>query len=256
MKAQINRYKQFMKGDLQNEAESRRENLIYKYAPLVKYITDRLAMRIPRHISKDELISAGILGLIDAVDKYDESLGIKFSTYAEYRIKGAIIDELRKMDWLTRTDRKNIRKIENAISNLKIKLSRDPDEEEIAKELDIDIEEYFTILGRFQGVKLFSLEEIIGDGETTVLSMQASEEPTPFDKLKIKEIKEIISKAINELKKQEQIVLSLYYYEELTLKEIAHIMNLTESRISQIHSQAILKLRVKLNKILNDEKEE
>ena len=251
MKAQINRYKQFINGELRPERDSEREKLIYQYAPLVKYITERIVMRVPQHITKDELMSAGIMGLIDAVDRYDATLGIKFSTYAEHRIKGAIIDELRKMDWLSRSDRKNIQKIENAISKLKIQLGRDPDEEEIASELDMNLDEYFLMLGRIQGVKLFSLDELIGDGESTFISMQTSDEPSPFEQTMKNEIKKIISKAIRELKEQEQLVLSLYYYDDLTLKEIATILNLTESRISQIHSQAIIKLRTKLKNIID-----
>ena len=217
-----------------------------KYAPLVKYISERIAIRLPINITKEELNSAGILGLFDALDKFDAEMGIKFETYAEHRIRGAILDELRKMDWLPRSIREEIRRVENAIIAARNKLGREPEDFEIAQEMGIDMDTYHKILGRAQGVSLLSLDDPTPNGLTPVFAKQVADTPSPLDDLTRKEMKEIIAGAIACLPKKEQLVLSLYYYDDLTLKEIAKVLELTESRISQIHSKAIISLRTKL----------
>lgn len=223
-----------------------REELILKYAPLVKSIADRMAIRLPPRISNEELASAGIVGLLDALDKFDAEMGIKFKTYAEHRIRGAMLDELRKMDWVPRSVRKDIHRIEDATAAVQYRFGREPEDFEVAQEMGIDLEVYYKKISRTQGVGLFSLDAVMPDGLGSVFAKHSSEDPSPLDELKIKELKKIISKALLGLSEKEQLAISLYYYDELTLKEIAKVLDLTESRISQIHSKAIIRLRAKL----------
>jgi RNA polymerase sigma factor for flagellar operon FliA len=246
MRTGIHRYKQIFDTDHGKPKTGPREDLILEYAPLVKYIVDRMALRFPPNISKEELVSAGIIGLLDALDKFDSEMGIKFQTYAEHRIRGAILDELRKMDWIPRSVRKDIHRLEDAITAVKLRVGRDPEDSEITQEMGINIDSYHKIISRARGIGLLSLDETLPDGFTPKFAGQASDLPSPIDELKVKELKEIISKALSELSEREQFVVSLYYYDELTLKEIAKVLGLTESRISQIHSKAIIKLRAKL----------
>ena len=246
MRIGIQRYQRIFNIDQRKIDKDLREDLILSYAPLVKYIAERIAIRLPSNISKEELISAGTVGLLDALDRFEPEMGIKFQTYAEHRIKGAILDELRKMDWFPRSVRKDIHKIEHAITALKSRNGREPEDSEIAEEMRIDIDSYYRIITRARGVTLLSLDETLPDGTTPKFAKQASDMPSPLDELTIKELKKIISEALAQLSKKEQLVISLYYYDELTLKEIAKILDLTESRISQIHSKAIIKLRAKL----------
>ncbi|MFW6146922.1 MAG: FliA/WhiG family RNA polymerase sigma factor [Thermodesulfobacteriota bacterium] len=250
MKANIQRYR--VNSNHEHGEAGIRDDLIVKYGPMVKYIVDRMAVRFPPNVSKDELVSAGILGLFDALDKFDSEMGIKFQTYAEHRIKGAILDELRKMDWLPRSVRKDIHRLEAAITALRMRIGRDPDDIEIAQEMKIDIQSYYRIVNRARGVDLLSLDDTLPDGSTPRISMQASGLPSPLDELEVKEVKTVISRALSQLSKKEQLVVSLYYQEELTLKEIAKVLDLTESRISQIHTGAIVKLRAKLKTYYKD----
>ena len=246
MKAGIKKYQEVAPVATEDTDFKRREDLILKYAPLVKKIAERMAMRLPPHISKDELIGPGIIGLFDAIEKFDSSKGIQFRTYANLRIKGAILDELRKMDWISRSVRRNINRLEDVIRVLELKLDRAPKDDEIAEEMGLDMDSYYKMISKSCGVNLLSLDELMLDGSTPKISKQVSDVPSPFDNLKIKEIKSYISKALTTLSKKEQLVMSLYYYDELTLKEIAKVLDLTESRISQIHSKAIIRLRVKM----------
>jgi RNA polymerase sigma factor for flagellar operon FliA len=246
MKTDINNYLRTIDMEREKKGAEDREELILKYAPLVKSIAERMAMRLPPHISKEELTSAGIIGLLDALDKFDSEMGIKFQTYAEHRIKGAMLDELRKMDWIPRSVRKDISRIETAIIATQAKLGREPEDFEIAQEMGCDIESYYRMISRAQGVGLLSLDALMPDGSPPAFAKQSSDRPSPFDELRIAELKGIIAKALLSLSKKEQLVISLYYYDELTLKEIANVLALTESRISQIHSKAIIRLRAKL----------
>jgi RNA polymerase sigma factor for flagellar operon FliA len=247
MKAGIKKYQEITHVDRESMDDKQREKLILKYAPLVKQIAERMAVRLPPNISKDELVGPGVLGLFDAIDKFDSKRGIKFKTYANLRIKGAILDELRKMDWISRSVRRNINRIEDAIRALEQKLRREPKDDEIAEEMGLDMDSYYKMISRSHGVNLLSLDELMLDGGTTPkIANQVSDQPSPIDELKVKEIKAVIFKTLSTLSKKEQIVMSLYYYDELTLKEIAQVLSLTESRISQIHSKAIIKLRIKL----------
>jgi RNA polymerase sigma factor FliA len=246
MTAQINKYQQAIQTDQGYKDSKTRENLILEYAPLVKYIADRMAIRLPPNVSREEMMSAGILGLYDALDKFDSEKGFKFQTYAEHRIKGAMLDELRKMGWASRSVMKDVHRIEDALSTLQFRLGREPEDFEIAREMGVDIDSYYRMTRRAQGISLLSLDEIISNGTVPKFTDQTSNTLSSFDELEIKEMKDIISKAILSLPKKEQLVVSLYYYDELTLKEIGRVLNLTESRVSQIHSKTILKLRLKL----------
>jgi RNA polymerase sigma factor for flagellar operon FliA len=246
MNAGIKKYQEITHADQDSMDDKHREELILKYAHLVKQIAERIAVRLPPNISKEELIGPGVLGLFDAINKFDSTRGIKFRTYANLRVKGAILDELRKMDWISRSVRRNINRIEDAIRTLELKLGRDPNNNEVAEEMGLDMDSYYRMVSRSQGVNLLSLDELMLDGSTPKITRQVSGQPSPIDELKVKEIKSVILKAISTLSKKEQIVMSLYYYDELTLKEISQVLSLTESRISQIHSKAIMRLRIKL----------
>ncbi len=246
MTAQINKYSQAIKTNKGFKDTKTREELILEYAPLVKYIADRMAIRLPPNVSREEMMSAGILGLYDALDKFDSEKGFKFQTYAEHRIKGAMLDELRKMGWASRSVMKDVHRIENAFNTLTGRLGREPRDFEIAQEMGVDIDSFNRMTIRAQGIGLLSLDEIMPDGTVPKFAERISNTPSSFDELELKELKDIISKAILGLTKKEQLVVSLYYYDELTLKEIGKVLNLTESRVSQIHSKTILKLRLKL----------
>jgi len=246
MTAHINKYQQAIQTDHGYKDTKTREDLILEHAPLVKYIADRMAIRLPPNVSREEMMSAGILGLYDALDKFDSGKGCKFQTYAEHRIKGAMLDELRRIGWASRSVMKDIHRIEDALSTLKFRLGREPEDFEIAREMGVDIDSYYRMTSRAQGISLLSLDEIMSNGTVPKFTDRTSNTPSSLDELEIKELKDIISKAISSLTKKEQLVVSLYYYDELTLKEIGRVLNLTESRVSQIHSKTILKLRLKL----------
>ena len=166
------------------EDENFRKKLILKYAPLVKQIAERMAIRLPPNICKEELIGPGTMGLYDALDKFDQKKGVKFQTYAKNRIRGAILDELRKMDWVSESVRRDIRRIENAVRTLELKLEREPEDFEIAQEIGTDIKLYHKMTCRVQGADLLSLDEIMPNGFATKLSKQASDAPSPFNELK------------------------------------------------------------------------
>lgn len=228
-----------------------RERLILEYSPLIRYVAGRIAMRLPSHLSLDDLISAGVLGLIDAVDKYDPSRKAKFKTYAEYRIRGAIIDELRALDWVPRSVRRKSQLMEQAYQDLANELGREPEDEEIAERLEIEVAEYWRWNDETAGVGLLSL---ISAGEglsnfipgTLVENSLKDAKEGPEQLLDRNEVKEVIARAIERLSEKEQVVISLYYYDELTMKEIGEVLNYTESRICQIHSKVMMKLRARL----------
>ncbi len=231
--------------------EKEREETIVKYAYLVKHIAGRMATRLPSSVLYDELVSAGCVGLIDAIDKYDPSRDVNLKTYAAYRIKGAILDELRSMDWYSRSMRKKIRDIEKAVFTIESRQGRTAEDGEIAKELGIDIEKYFKIIADIQGVALLSLDEYIRDQDNESLSRKTFQnrirsKDDPSANIAREELKEVVADAIRSLSEKEQMVVSLYYHDELTLKEVGNIMNLTESRICQIHTMALIKLKIKL----------
>lgn len=249
-RSEIDRYKKTSRLTFEEEKTECRENLILKYAPLVKYIADRISARMPSSVSKDDLASAGIIGLFDAIDNFDSAKGIKFETYASYRIRGAILDEIRKLDWVPRTVRRDIQDIKAATAAFQSKFGRDPEDHEIAAEMGIGLEIYYKMAGKTGAVNMVSLDEYQADKPDTMAGRIASGVLSPFDEYRKNELKEIIAGVLSGLSEKEQMVVSLYYFDELTLREIAEVMRLTESRISQIHSKAVITLRMKLKEYI------
>ncbi len=231
-------------------AADERERLILEHLPQVRLIARRIHEKLPESVSLEDLISTGILGLISAIDNFDPSLNVKLKTYAEYKIRGAILDTLRGLDWAPRQKRKKAKEIEAAISRAERKLHRSPDEEEIARELGLSLEEYHEWLVEIRGVNLGRLEHWRRDedGRDLLKYLADSEEDWPSRIVERSELEKLLAEAIQQMPAVERTVLSLYYYEELTLREIAALLNLHESRISQLKSQAILRLRAWLEK--------
>jgi RNA polymerase sigma factor for flagellar operon FliA len=236
----------------QNEALTPmlREQLIMEHLPQVKLIARRIHDRVPVSVSLDDLISTGILGLIAAIDRYDPTQDVKLKTYAEYKIRGAILDSLRELDWAPRQQRKRAKLIENAISVLEQQLHRHPTEEEIAKNLKLSVEEYQEWLGEVRGLTLGSLENAGSEDDSKDLLRYISDdtESWPSHILERAELERLLARSIELMPHIEKTVLSLYYFEELTLREIAQVVDLHESRISQLKSQAILRLRTSMRK--------
>ncbi len=236
--------------------KNNREEMILKYLPLVKHIVDRMDIYLMPYVSKDDLIEAGILGLIDAVDKYDPEKNCKFSTYARFRIKGAIMDELRSLDILPKSMRQKSRQIEEAYSRLENSLGRAPTDKEMADELGITEEKYNKLLYEirsafvinFDDFKSLKVDEEDNDGFEALLK---SEEPTPDKNALFKEMSEILAEEIERLPERARLVITLYYYEDLTITEIAKILGLAKSTVSEIHTKALLTLRTRLKKRLN-----
>jgi RNA polymerase sigma factor FliA len=228
-----------------------RDRLILTYAPLVKYVAGRLGSGLPAHVDEGDLISYGLLGLIGAIDRFDPSLDIKFETYALARIRGSIIDELRSLDWVPRSVRTRAREIERAIRELEGKLERAPTDEEIAAKVGIteeELEESLTNISRSSIAALDELWSVSGDGDQISL-LDTLEDPTgdkPADALDENETREILADAIARLPEREKLVVTLYYYEELTLREIGEVLSVTESRVSQLHTKAMLRLKARL----------
>lgn len=224
-----------------------REQLIIEYASLVKIVAGRLSMYLGYTVDYEDLVSYGIFGLIDAVDKFDYTKGIKFETYASLRIRGSILDQIRKMDWIPRTLRQKQKKIDNAVSALELKFGRTATNEELANEIGITEEEFLTWQGQTNITNIISLDEFVdANGEKGLNSIKASSFENPEEELEKKEIKKLLSESLETLTEKEKRVVVLYYYEELTLKEISHILEVSESRISQLHTRALQKMRVKL----------
>jgi RNA polymerase sigma factor FliA len=227
-------------------SEERREQLILDHLSQVRLIARRIHERLPECVSLDDLISTGAVGLISAIDRFDPALNVKLKTYAEYKIRGAILDSLRGLDWAPRQQRKRSKQIEAAISKAEQRLHRSPDEEEIAAQLGLTIEVYHEWLVEIRGLNLGSLESATPDEEDSRDLLQYisdDEEAWPSRLLERSELQKLLAESISKMPATEQTVLSLYYYEELTLREISKIVHLHESRISQIKSQAILRLR-------------
>ena len=236
---------------------SKQEQLILEYASVIKYIAQRIATRLPPHISVDDLINAGVIGLIDAIEKYDPSRDNTFKTYAEFRIRGAMLDELRALDWVPRSIRQKEHALDRAYEELERRMGRSATDEEVARLLGIPLDDFYDWLNQVKGVSLLSLESLglrSADGEAVNLLdlLPSDDAESPVRLLQVRRLKESVGQAIDDLPYQEKVVISLYYYEELTMKEIGKVLEITESRVSQIHTKAIFHLRTKL-KILQEE---
>ncbi|MBW2307923.1 MAG: FliA/WhiG family RNA polymerase sigma factor [Deltaproteobacteria bacterium] len=225
---------------------SRREELIEKHAHMIYSIASRIFSNLSGNMELNDLINAGTIGFIDALNKYDPGKNIEFKTYAEYRIRGAIIDELRSMDWIPRSVRKKAHTLEEAFHFLEQKYGRSVEDEEVARFLNLDMDSYYTLLTEAKGVSLLNIEDL-------GVEIEAPENLLGFDKnpylhFSLKEMNNFITSAIQELPEKERLVVTLYYYEELNMKEIASVLGLTESRISQLHTKAVIRLKKKLKK--------
>ena len=236
----------------QKSTPAARDALILNYSPLVKYVAGRVAVGLPANIEQADLISYGIFGLIDAIDKYDQSRGIKFETYAISRIRGAIIDELRAIDWVPRSVRFKAREVEKAYQSLENKLKRPPSDAEIAEEMSITLDELNHIYTQLSTVSLVALDELMsvdggqGDKLALVETIEDTRTASPMDAFESEEMKSILAEAINRLPEREKIVVTLYYFEGLTLAQIGEVLGVTESRICQMHTKAVLALKGKI----------
>src|SRR5580698_8197615 len=232
---------------LETIGEDERERLILEHLPQVRLIARRIHERLPENISLDDLISTGVIGLISAIDNFDPSHKVKLKTYAEYKIRGAILDSLRGLDWAPRQKRRQAKRIEAAISAAEQRIQRAPTEDEIAGQLEISLEEYHEWLVDIRGLNIASLEYTPGDqGKDMLHYLPGSDDNLPSTLLEKSELERLLAKGIDGIPPMERTVLALYYTEELTLREIAQVVKLHESRISQLKSQAILRLRAHL----------
>lgn len=227
-----------------------RSKLIKDNLFLVDILVGRMVTQVPSFMNTDDMRSAGMLGLIDAANKFDASKNILFKTFAEYRIRGAILDEMRKLDWFSRSLRDKQNKIGKTINDLEIKLGRDPEDEEVAEAMEISSEDYRRMLGEVSHLGCVSLNETLdhsSEGRVFLDTlMEERQSAYPAERLETQELTKIFAEVLEELSEKERLVISLYYYEELTQKEIATVLSVSEGRVSQLHSQALIRLRTKI----------
>ena len=236
-------------------SDEERNEIIQKYYPMIESIARKIAFRLPANIEAGDLISSGAIGLIDAIEKYDKTRDSKFKTYAEFRVRGAILDSLRSQDWVPRSIRDKAKKIQKAIKELELKLGRGPNEEEIANHLGINAEEFYNLQKDTGPVNLLPINEIVsfgrGDKKTILTVLEENESiACHVDK---QSNRNLMIKCIRNLPERQSIILSLYYYEGFNLRKIGQILNLTESRVSQLHSLALERLKGKLIALVEDE---
>jgi RNA polymerase sigma factor for flagellar operon FliA len=259
------------RGDLEDRMESQlrdakgrtgdipstlREQIVLEHTPLIRYIVNRIAVRLPSHIDLDDLHNTGVIGLMDAIEKYDPEKNCKFKTYAEFRIKGAILDQLRSLDWVPRSVRQKGRRLERAYGEVEQRLGRAATEDEVADSLGLQLDKLQELVNQVRGISLVNLEEIRGGGQEgdrngsyadVVEDVNAE---NPYSALKLQQMKQIVADTIGTLPEKERLVISLYYYEDLNMKEIGNILGITESRVCQIHTKSVLRLRSKLKNTL------
>ncbi len=228
-----------------------RDEAILKYYPLVRHTAYRLAARLPNTTSIEDLCAAGVIGLMDAINKYDPEQGVSFENYARIRIRGAMLDEIRNMDWIPRSLRQKSSEMEKVCAALEKKLGRFPEDEEIAAEMGMDLEAYYELLDNLKGISFIpeDLHEYIQENREP--AHLATDPDETFRLIHKGQMQQILAECIETLSEKEKLVLSLYYFEDLTMKEVGAVMGYTESRISQIHTKAVLKLRLRLSKRLN-----
>ncbi len=232
--------------------EKARERLVVAYSPLVKYVSGRMASGLPAHVEESDLISYGLVGLIGAIQRFEPERDIKFETYAITRIKGAIIDELRSLDWVPRSVRARAREIERANAKLEHRLHRAPTDEEMARELGMKVDEFQDALLQISNSSVAALDELwtvsdsSGDQVSLLDTLQDPDAPDPARAIDAADLKDRVADAIARLPEREKLVIALYYYENLTLREIGEVLGVTESRVSQLHTKAVLRLRSRL----------
>ena len=226
-----------------------RDEIILKYAPMVKYIANRISMKLPQSVDVDDLIQVGVLGLMDAVSKFDPQRGIKFQTYADFRVRGAILDELRSVDWVPRAVRHVATRIQEIYFKLEGEFGHPAEDKDVAARMGISLEEFYQHLGAVRGVSILSFEDLrpaLQDEEDGFDVLDIMADPNvvdPVETIGLQELRLAISQAIQDLQEKERLVVTLYYFEELTMSEIGEVLGLTESRISQLHSKAALRMR-------------
>jgi RNA polymerase sigma factor for flagellar operon FliA len=231
-----------------------RDRILLEQLPQVRYLARRIHERLPRHVPIEDMVHAGVIGLIDALNKFDRSKHVQFGSYAKFRIRGAILDSLREMDWGPRELRRKARRVEEAQRKLSLDLSRAPTEVEVAAELNLELREFQQLLRELDGLEVRSLHlESPWDGKEEDLCdyLPNAPEDTPFFCCMRSEMKELLARAVADLPEKEQQVLALYYFEELTMKEVGAALGIGESRVSQIHSLAVVRLRARLGEMMN-----
>ena len=237
----------------QESVEKNKPGQVEEYLPLVKFIAGRLAIGLPRSVDVDDLINAGVLGLIEAYKNFDINKGVKFETYASLRIRGSILDELRGMDWVPRSVRARSREIERVLARTENELGRQPTEEELAGALGVPMDEYYEMIEDVSSTTLLSLDEMTyGEDDDKpvplVDTLRSPDAVNALGHLEREEMRDLLADSLGQLSEQERLVVALYYYEELTLKEIGQVLELSESRFSQLHTKAVMSLLVKLRK--------
>lgn len=234
----------------ENGSRRARDQLIVHFSPLVKYVAGRVAVGLPQNVDQADLVSYGLFGLIDAIDKFEPERGFKFETYAISRIKGNILDELRAIDWVPRSVRAKARQIEKAYAKLEAERHRAPTEDELAEELDMTADQLQASLSKISFVGVVALDEFVGssdrDGGATLGDTIVTGDEGPSDVFEVQEMRSLLGDSINKLPEREKVVLTLYYYEGLTLAQIGEVLGVTESRVCQIHTKAILQLRSRM----------
>jgi RNA polymerase sigma factor FliA len=236
------------------QPNAERDGLILEHLPQIKYIAQRISTKLPSHVELNDLVSAGILGLLDAIEKFDPNRGVKFKTYAELRIKGAILDSLRNLDWAPRSLRKKSKDLERVYRELEQRLGRPATDKEVCEAMEITLEEFYELVDQIKGLNLGSFQELSSqdedkNAEPLVKYIPDAPQLDPFFVFHKTEIQGILSTAIDTLPKKERLVVSLYYFDELTMKEIGKVLGVNESRVSQLHTKAMLRLRTKLKKV-------
>ncbi len=231
-----------------------RDDLINEALPLINHIAHRVAVRLPRSVEIRDLVNAGVLGLLDAVDKFDPERNVKFKTYAELRIRGAMLDSLRDLDWAPRSLRKKSKDLEKVYADLQQRLGRPATDEEVCEELGGDMEQFHSLVDQLNGLSIGSFEDIgadreDGSGESFINYYADDGDNDPYMEFERGELEAVLGEAIETLPERERLVLSLYYYEEFTMKEIGAVLGVNESRVSQLHTKATLRLRSKLKKV-------
>ena len=225
------------------------EVLLREYLPLIQRLAYRLVSRLPESVEVDDLINSGVIGLLDAVGKFDSGREVQFKTYAEFRIRGAMLDDLRSQDWASRSLRNDANLLESTYASLEHKLGRPAEDQEVAEVLDLSLEEFYKLLGRARGISIVNLDDLAApsdDSRSPIEMMALVESDDPFVLCQDRELQEFLEEAIDDLKERDRIVLQLYYFEELNLKEIGVVLEVSESRVCQIRTQAIIRLRNKI----------
>ncbi|MFQ5513040.1 MAG: FliA/WhiG family RNA polymerase sigma factor [Myxococcota bacterium] len=231
-----------------------KEKIVLEHTPLIRYIVNRIAVRLPSHIDLEDLHNTGVIGLMDAIDKYDPEKNCKFKTYAEFRIKGAILDQLRSLDWVPRSIRQKSRRLDQAYSAVEQRLGRSASESEVAHSLGLELEEFHELINQVKGISMVNLDELRAGSDSDQPAFgdifEDVKAENPFASLKSRELRQAVADCIGELPEKERLVISLYYYEDLNMKEIGSVLGITESRVCQIHTKAVGRLHSKLGTIL------